>query len=150
MLISFIPKGYRTERKKRIKGIEYEFDFLILKRNASEYYVTISSRRAIAFSPSDVLAALEVKSHGFFNHERIETVKSAFKNLQKTFPQIKPFYVTFRETNYYDKEARNSFESNATWYYRLSDSGDGVQLPPKSYFPNEWNRLMEDLKALKT
>lgn len=116
-----------------------------MKRDASEYYITVSNRRAIAFSPSDVLAALEVKSHGFFNHERVEKVNSAFKNLEKAFPRIKRFYATFRETNYYDREARNSFGRNATWYYRLADSGDGVQMPPKAYFPSEWDRLLTDL-----
>lgn len=141
VMLPYIPKGYRTVKHAKIRGIDYNFDFLIVKFNALEY-------RGIL--PQDVLAAFEVKSHGFFDQPNIERVKFAFETLQKAYPQIKLFYVTYRETNYYDKKARNFFGNNAKWYYRLSDSGDGVQIPPKSYFPNEWVRLLEDLTSLKT
>jgi hypothetical protein len=57
--------------------------------------------------------------------------------------------VTFRETNTYDRKDREIFGKHVKEYYRLSDSGDGVQLPPKAYFPNEWDRLIKDLSELK-
>lgn len=139
-LLPFIPKGYRIVKQSKIKGIDYKFDFLIVRSNATEYYGIV---------PQDVLAAFEVKSHGFYSQPNIERVKFTFETIERAYPQIKLFYVTFRETNYYDRKARSIFEDDIGWYYRLSDSGDGVQLPPKSYFPNEWSRLTANLLALK-
>jgi len=141
VIIPIIPKGYRTVRHCKIRGIDYNFDFLIVKPKAIEY-------RGIG--PEDVLIAFEVKSHGFFSQANIETVKYAFETTQKAYPHIKLFYVTFRETNYYDNKARIIFGKDPKWYYRLSDSGDGIQIPPKSYFPNEWVRLEKDLGVLKS
>ena len=150
VLISFVPEGCRIERNKRIKGIEYEFDFLITRRDASQYYVRVGSRRAIAFSPNDVLAAVEVKSHGFFNHEKIERFKYAFKSLEKNYPQIELYYITIGEPDYYGKEARSSFGSDLRWHYRLSDRWDNVcQMSSAICFHNEWDRLMVDLLKLK-
>jgi hypothetical protein len=139
-LIPIIPKGYKTAKQAKIRSVDYKFDFLIVKSGATDYN---------GFAPQDVLAAFEVKSHGFYSQPNIERVKLTFETVGKAYPQIKLFYVTFRETNYYDKKARSIFGNEARWYYRLSDSGDGVQLPPKSYFPDEWTKLMTNLSILK-
>jgi hypothetical protein len=147
VLVPFV-KGYRTERNRHIKGIEYTFDFLVLRKGASEYSVFVSSRRVIAFLPPDVVAALEVKSRGFFGNERIEIISHVFHNLERNFPQIKPFYVTFRERDDYERMVRNSFGENAPWYYRLADSGNG-EMPPKTYFSAEWDRMIRDVKGLR-
>ena len=141
VMLPFIPKGYRTVKQSKIRGIDYKFDFLIVRKNAFEYF---------GVAPQDVLAAFEVKSHGFYSQPNIERVKFTFETVQKAYPQIKLFYVTYRETNYYDRKARLFFGNKVRWYYRLSDSGDGVQIPPKSYFPNEWKRLIENLSTLKS
>ena len=102
-----------------------------------------------ATGKSSIVEAFELKSHGFYNQPNIERVKFAFETIEKAWSAIKLFYVTFRETNYYDRKARIIFGKSPKWYYRLSDSGDGVQLPPKSYFPHEWNRMVGNLSALK-
>ncbi len=138
VMLPFIPKGCRTMKQTKMKGIDYKFDFLIVKSNAIEYQ---------GIAPRDVLSAFEVKSHGFYSQPNIERVKFAFETIQRAYPQIKLFYVTYRETNYYDRKARSFFGSQAGWYYRLSDSGDGIQIPPKSYYSNEWKRLLEDLSS---
>lgn len=139
VLIPLLPKGYRIAKQSKIKSIDYKFDFLVVKSAATEYY---------GFTPKDVLAAIEVKSHGFYNQPNIERIKFTFETIENVYPEIKLFYVTFRETNYYDKKARRIFGNDKRWYYRLSDSGDGVQLPPKSYFPDEWERLTKNLTTL--
>lgn len=140
----------RIERNRRIKGIEYEFDFLITRKDASQYYVKVRSHRAIVFSPNDVLAAIEVKSHGFFNYARIERFKDVFKSLEKNYPQIKLFYITIGEPDNWGKDARIYFGSDLRWHYRLSDSWDSVgQMSSAIGFHDEWDRLMVDLLKLK-
>lgn len=141
VMLPFISKGYRIVKQSKIRGIDYKFDFLIVRQNAIEYF---------GVAPQDVLAVFEVKSHGFYSQPNIERVKFTFEIVQKAYPQIKLFYVTYRETNYYDQKARSFFGNKARWYYRLSNSGNGVQIPPKSYFPNEWKRLIKNLSTLKS
>jgi len=140
VLIPFIPKVHRVVKQGKIKDVDYKFDFLVVMSNTTEYY---------GVPPQDVLAAFEVKSHGFYSQPNIERVKLTFETIKKAYSKINLFYVTFRETNYYDRKARSILKKSPKWYYRLSDSGDGVQLPPKNYFPNEWNRLIGNLSALK-
>ena len=140
VMIPVIPDGHKVIKQGKIKGVDYKFDFLVVKANALDYF---------GVSPQDVVSAFEVKSHGFYSQQNIERVKRTFETVEKSCPKIKLFYVTFRETNYYDRKARSIFGKSPKWYYRLSDSGDGVQLPPKSYFPNEWDRLVGSLFTLK-
>lgn len=99
--------------------------------------------------PSKVLAAFEVKSHGFYGYKPIHKIKSVFEKVKKAAPEINLFYITFRETDTYDRNVRQIFGDLSSNYYRLSDSVDGVQLPPPRYFPSEWNRLMKDLSKLR-
>jgi hypothetical protein len=92
VLSSFKTKDQKIVSQKKISGINYKWDFLLVKQNVSDIF---------DIDPSKVVAAFEVKAHGSQN------------------------------------------------YYMLSDSGDGVQLPPKAYFPNEWDRLIKDLAELE-
>lgn len=140
VLVPFISGDCRVEKQNRIRGVDYRFDYLVVMSNSMGHY---------GIPPQDVIAAFELKSHGFYSRPNIERVKFAFETIEKAWSAIKLFYVTFRETNYYDRKARIIFGKSPKWYYRLSDSGDGVQLPPKSYFPHEWNRMVANLSALK-
>lgn len=127
--------------QRRVREINYKFDFLLVNQNASEIYDV---------EPSQTLAVFEVKAHGIYGYKTIEHLKDILDSVETANPQINLFYVTLRETDTYDRKVREILRNHTRRYYRLSDSGDGVQLPPKSYFPNEWNRLMEDLKLLKS
>lgn len=140
ILLAFVPLGYKIVYQKKIKGINYKFDFIIIKSECLEYFYDIEF--------SMVLAAFEVKSHGFFKRDDIQKTKNAFQDVNNLNKNIKLFYVTFREANNKDKIVNEIFNEHSLNYYRLSDTGDGVQLPPKKYFPEEWNRLMNDLKSL--
>jgi hypothetical protein len=141
----FIPEGYIPLRDERTDGVkirgtsvDYKFDLLVVKRNA------VNLRGVAA---SNVLAAFELKSRGFFGDQRQEIVKNALE-VEKTFPDISFFYVTFREREDYDAEVRRIFGNIGKRYYRLAESGDGSMPPPK-YFQEEWKRLIEDLSVLK-
>jgi len=140
ILSSFVPKSYRIAYQKKIKDIDYKFDFLFIKSDAPDFY---------DIDPSKVLAVFEVKSHGFYGYKDIHKIKSVFESVRKIGLEIKLFYITFRETDTYDKKVRAILGNLGSNYYRLSDSGDGVQMPPPRYFPNEWDRLIEDLFTLK-
>jgi len=146
VLLPYIPKGYKTalDQKRdgvKIRGNDYKFDLLVVKGNAVDY-------RGIA--PSDVLAAFEVKSHGFFDDGRAkERVKTALE-VDKKFPNVRLFYVAYRETGSHDAKARTIFGNVVRRYYRLADSGDGVQIPPREYFQKEWDRLLIDLSELSS
>ena len=144
VLLQFVPGGYRIARNPKRRGIEisgngYEFDFLIVKRGAVEFDGVV---------PSDVLAAFEVRSHGFYDDAKKKRMEYALKDIEKKFPHIKLFYVTFRENASHEENLKEIFGNLVRYYYRLSDSGDGVQIPPKRYLPNEWKRLIEDLSKL--
>lgn len=123
----------------RIKGINYIWDFLLVKQKASEEF---------DIGPLDVIAAFEVKYRGIYSYDAVEKLKEIFERVEKVDSRIRVFYVTFRETNTYDRKDREIFGKQVQKYYRLSDSGDGVQLPPRAYFPNEWNRLTKNLLEL--
>jgi hypothetical protein len=140
ILSEYVPKSYRIAYQKKIKGVDYKFDFLFIKSDVPDFY---------DIDPSKVLAVFEVKAHGIYGYDAIRHVKSIFEDVKRTNPQIKLFYVTFKETNTYDRKVREIFGNLVQHYYRLSDSGDGLQMPPPRYFPNEWNRLMKNLSALK-
>jgi hypothetical protein len=140
VLSSFASKDQRFLHQMRIRGINYKFDFLLVNRDASDIF---------DIEQSQVLAAFEVKAHGFYSYKAIEHVKSILESVERANPQIRLFYITFRETNTYDRKVREVFGNLAQRYYRLSDSGDGIQLPPRRYFPNEWDKLIENLKLLQ-
>jgi len=140
ILLEYMPKGYRIAYQKKIRDVDYKFDFLFIKSDAPDFY---------DINPSKVLAAFEVKAHGFYSYKAIENVKSVLESVRKIRPEIKLFYITFRETDTYDEKVRAIFGKFEPNYYRLSDSGDGVKMPPPRYFSNEWNRLMKDLSALE-
>ena len=110
-----------------------------LRKKTSEQLKTL---RTILFQQSSLLDQFLITNPFHFLPHELEIINSWKKWL------VGRFFI-FRETNYYDKEARSSFGKDATWYYRLSDSGDGVQIPPKSYFPTEWDRLIADLSVMK-
>lgn len=123
----------------RIKGINYIWDFLLAKPKASEEF---------DIDPLDVIAAFEVKYRGIYSYASVEKLKEIFERVEKVDSRIRVFYITFRETNTYDRKDREIFGKHVQKYYRLSDSGDGVQLPPRAYFPSEWNRLTKNLLEL--
>ncbi|MEM2129610.1 MAG: hypothetical protein QXZ70_03320 [Candidatus Bathyarchaeia archaeon] len=141
LLSHFVPNGYKILRQKKVEGVDHKFNFLFVKTSASEYG---------DLKPSNVMAVVDAKSHGFFGYSAIYEMKSTFETVKRKYPHIKLFYVTFRETDTYDEKFREVFGQMSQHYYRLSDSGDGVQMPPKRYFPNEWDRLIRDLSSLKT
>ena len=140
VLSSFVAKGLECLSQMYIEGINYKFDFLLVNRRVSEFCVV---------KAADVVAAFEVKAHGFYSYEAIGHVKSVLDSVRQVRHGAELFYVTFRETNTYDRKVREIFGNLAQLYYRLADSGDGVQLPPKCYFPKEWDRLVRNLSALK-
>lgn len=141
LLSSFELEGYKILEKKKIIGIDHKFNFLFAKVSASDVG---------DIEPSDVLAVLEAKSHGFFGYAPIHEMKSVFEAVKRSNPQTKLFYVTFRETGTHDDKFKEIFANRSQNYYRLSDSGDGMQIPPKRYFPGEWDRLLKDLNSIVT
>lgn len=136
----FLPSGCKLVYQKYIRGIDYNFDFLFVKMHTNDFDEV---------DPLDVKAAFEVKSHGFFSYEDIAKIKMVLEKVNDLNPNIKLFYITFRETNTYNNKVHEIFSTFSKNYYRLSDSGDGVQLPPKKYFPEEWNKLISDLIKIR-
>jgi hypothetical protein len=140
VLSSLKIQGQKLVSQRKIRGINYKWDFLLVNENGSDMFEIDSSK---------VLAVFEVKAHGGYGYKSVYHLRDVFDSVEKANPQIKIFYVTFRETDTYDRKDREIFGKHVKEYYRLSDSGDGVQLPPKAYFPNEWDRLIKDLSELK-
>jgi hypothetical protein len=140
VLVNFVPKGFHLVCQKKIDRIGYMFDFVIVKDKSKERGDLI---------PNDVIAVFEVKAHGFYSYESIGKIRELIEQVQKSNSKIRMFYITYRETNTYDKKVREIFKELVSSYYRLSDSGDGVQIEPRRTFKEEWERLMVDLKTLK-
>jgi hypothetical protein len=140
VLCSFVPPSFKIAEQRGIEGIDYKFDFLFVESDAPY-------RKVI--EPSRTMAVFEVKSHGFFEYAAVEKIASILQDIKRRYPKIVIFYVAFRETDTYDRKVRKEFGDLASSYYRLSDSGDGIQMPPPKLFSNEWNRLMESLSFLK-
>jgi hypothetical protein len=140
VLSSLKTQGQKLVSQKKIRGINYKWDFLLVEQNVSDMF---------DMDPSRVLAAFEVKAHGAYGYKSVYHLREVLDSVEKANPNIKLFYVTFRETDTYDRKDREIFGKHVQKYYRLSDSGDGVQLPPKAYFPNEWDRLIKDLAKLE-
>jgi hypothetical protein len=139
----FIPDGYVTAKNQKrdgvkVRGNDYKFDLLLVKKDTLDYDNCV---------PSDVLAAFEVKSRGFYGDKQQERVKYALE-VENRFPHISLFYVAFREREDYDADVRRIFGNVVKRYYRLADSGNG-EMPPPKCFPEEWKRLIHDLSALK-
>lgn len=38
ILAFYLPKDYRIAYQKKIKGVDYKFDFLFIKSDASDFY----------------------------------------------------------------------------------------------------------------
>jgi hypothetical protein len=140
VLSSLKIQGQKFVSQRKIQGINYKWDFLLVDQNASDMF---------DMDASEILAVFEVKAHGAYGYKSVYHLRDVFDSVEKANPKIKLFYVTFRETDTYDRKDREIFGRHVQKYYRLSDSGDGVQLPPKTYFPDEWDRLIKDLSELK-
>ncbi|GEM_PF-4373767 len=104
----------------------------------------------LALARSQKPAALfEVKHHGFYSYKSIGGFRQQLAEAKRADPSIRPFYITFRETNTYDRKVREILGNEfVSCYYRLSDSGDGIQAVPNQFYPSEWKRLEADLRAL--
>lgn len=142
ILKELIPTGYRIVYQKKIKGINYKFDFLLIKSDCLEFFYDIK--------PSEVLAAFEVKAHGFYSYKSILRMKDAFKAVKGLNRSVKLFYITFKETNNYDNKVNEILSDFSKHNYRLSDSGNGKQLVPEKYFSKVWDKLINDLKSLNS
>jgi hypothetical protein len=59
LLSSFVPRGYRIAYQRKIRGVNYEFDFMFVRPGASDFY---------DIEPSEALAVFEVKAHGFYRY----------------------------------------------------------------------------------
>lgn len=140
VLSSLKVQGYKLVSQSRIIGVNYKWDFLLVQSNVLGGFDV---------DPSKVLAVFEVKAHGAYGYEAVRHLRDTFDRVEKVNPQINIFYVTFRETDTYDRKSREIYGKHVQQYYRLSDSGDGVQLPPKGYFQNEWDKLIKNLSDLK-
>lgn len=140
VLSSLKIQGQKLVSQRKIRGINYKWDFLLVNENSSDMF---------EIDPSKALAVFEVKAHGGYGYKSVYHLRDVFDSVERANPQIKIFYVTFRETDTYDRKDREIFGKHVQEYYRLSDDGDGVQLPPKAYFPNEWDRLVKDLSELR-
>lgn len=138
LLTSYVPKDYKIFAQMKIEDVDHKFNFVIGKPSSSES----------VYEKSDILAVIEAKSHGFFGYAPIHQMKSVFEDVKQKYPSAKIFYVTFRETNTYDLKFKDIFGRFSQDYYRLSDSGDGVQVRPRYFFPSEWDRLTRNLSSL--
>jgi len=133
-----IKKEYKILPQATVKGLGYIFDFVIVTKKV----------KIVNINPKDIIAVIEVKSHGIYGYENINNLKDEILALQNLNPKIRYFYITYRETDTYDNQVRLRLGSLVNCYYRLTDSGDGVQLEPKRIFPEAWDRLLSDLKKL--
>jgi hypothetical protein len=135
-----IDKRYKVLPQRQIKGFRNRFDFVVIGKK---------TRESSVLDPAAVVAVIEVKSHGFFGgYKKVDKLKELIVELKSQIPKIIFMYITFRETNRYDEEIRFRLGGLIKHYYRLADSGDGQQIEPKGYFPENWDRMIADLKRI--
>jgi hypothetical protein len=74
-----------------IEGYPTEWDLIIPKNGAEAELDCI-------WQPADVLAVLEIKYSGLYDHGAIQRLNQTFFRLTDKHPHIKPYYFTIMET----------------------------------------------------
>lgn len=135
-----VKGNYKVLFQQQVLGFKYRFDFVIVNGEID---------KTLPLDPQKVLAVIEVKSHGFYGYKEIDKLKNQIIELKHQNPEIKYMYITYRETNTYDREIREKLGGELIeHYYRLTDSGDGIQLYPDRVFPRAWDRFIKDLRNI--
>ena len=80
-----------SNRNVFIDGQPTEWDLIVHKAGAEPEFGCV-------WSPADVLAVIEIKYSGLYDHEAIQRLNDTFSRLTQKHPHIKPFYFTLMET----------------------------------------------------
>ena len=137
---SFAERGINTSgRDVFIRGVPVEIDLLIPGNDARPEY-------GLAYDPSDVKAALEVKTRGCYGQKSLDSVRRAFELIRKGNPHIACAYVTLTELKGYkyaadEKQLECPNVFTLSWHTRKDENDwDPCQ--------KEWERLLNWLKSL--
>jgi len=80
-----------SNRNVFIDGLPTEWDLIVHRAGAVPEVGCV-------WSPADVLAVIEIKYSGLYDHEAIQRLNDTFLRLTQKHPHIKPFYFTLMET----------------------------------------------------
>jgi hypothetical protein len=96
---AFEKSGIETSRPNvYIKGVTSEVDLVIPRRGANPEF-------KILYSPTDVLAVLEIKASGLFSKDDCPRIAAVFSNVQSVNPSIFCAYMTMSERHSYKYKA---------------------------------------------
>jgi hypothetical protein len=127
-----------SSRNVFIDGLSTEWDLIVHRAGAVPEVGCV-------WSPSDVLAVVEIKYSGLYDHVAIQRLNDTFSRLTNKHPHIKAFYFTLMETT----SARDKV-TDATLGCRVLTLHWHRQRKGKYVFniTNDWDLLVNDLRNL--
>jgi hypothetical protein len=127
-----------SNRNVFIDGLPTEWDLIVHRAGAVPEFSCV-------WSPTDVLAVIEIKCSGLYDHVAIQRLNDTFTRLTKKHPHIKPFYFTLMETtSARDKVTDETLGCRAlTLHWHRQHKGKYVY-----NITNDWELLLNNLRNL--
>lgn len=124
-----------------INGVKHEIDLLILKKD------TIAK---LIYEPSDVLAAIELKSFGVMG-DKVENIKQVFMSINKLNTRVYCCYITLRDrTNYKYQITEKNLGYDAFCLFRKNSSRHYTSENIREFHQatGDWNRFFNKIASL--